>query len=105
MRITRERAQQLYNGELAVLGEAASGVRYAKHPDKIVTYSIQRTVNYTNVCNAYCSFCSFYRAPGHPEGYVLSDDEILHKIEEAIGLGASGVFIQGGDHPDLKIEY
>src|ERR1043166_8732812 len=105
MRITRERARQLYNGELAGVGEAASGVRYAKHPDKIVTYSIQRTVNYTNICNAYCSFCSFYRAPGHPEGYVMSEQEIMQKIEDAIAVGATGIFLQGGDHPELKIDY
>jgi cyclic dehypoxanthinyl futalosine synthase len=104
-RITREQAKELYRAELPEIEAAASQVRYQKHPDRIVTYSIQRTVNYTNVCNAYCSFCSFYRAPGHAEGYLLSDNEILSKIEEAIGMGASGILIQGGDHPDLKIDY
>ncbi|MBI4480526.1 MAG: CofH family radical SAM protein [Acidobacteria bacterium] len=104
-RITRDQARELYRGELSSLGVAASKARYQKHPDKIVSYSIQRTVNYTNICNAYCSFCSFYRAPGSDEGYVLSDGEILAKIDDAIRRGASGIFIQGGDHPDLKIEY
>lgn len=104
-RITRSQAEELFRVELSALGTAASQVRYQKHPDKIVSYSIQRTVNYTNVCNAYCSFCSFYRAPGNAEGYLLSDDEILAKIEDAIQRGASGILIQGGDHPDLKIEY
>jgi len=104
-RITREQGRELYREVLPALGVAASAVRYSKHPDKVVSYTIQRTVNYTNVCNAYCSFCSFYRAPGHPEGYLLSDDEILNKIADAIERGASGIFIQGGDHPDLKIEY
>ena len=104
-RITRSQAEELFRAELSALGTAASQVRYQKHPDKIVSYSIQRTVNYTNVCNAYCSFCSFYRAPGNAEGYLLSDDEILAKIEDAIRQGASGILIQGGDHPDLKIEY
>ncbi|MBI2819850.1 MAG: CofH family radical SAM protein [Acidobacteria bacterium] len=104
-RITRSQAEELFRVELSVLGTAASQVRYQKHPDKIVSYSIQRTVNYTNICNAYCSFCSFYRAPGNAEGYLLSDDEILAKIEDAIQRGASGILIQGGDHPDLKIEY
>lgn len=104
-RITRAQALDFYRGELSELGEAASEVRYEKHPDRIVTYSIQRTVNYTNICNAYCSFCSFYRAPGSAEGYLLSDEEILGKIADAIARGASGIFIQGGDHPDLKIEY
>jgi len=104
-RITRGQARELYRAELPALAAAASEVRYRKHPDKIVSYSIQRTVNYTNICNAYCSFCSFYRAPGHPEGYLLSDEEILDKIADGIERGASGIFIQGGDHPELKIEY
>jgi cyclic dehypoxanthinyl futalosine synthase len=104
-RITREQARNLYQGPLTALREAASEVRYRKHPEKIVTFAIQRTVNYTNICNAYCSFCSFYRAPGHPEGYVLSDDEIMRKIEDATARGATGIFIQGGDHPELKIDY
>jgi cyclic dehypoxanthinyl futalosine synthase len=104
-RISREEARALYGVELSVLSAAASELRYQKHPEQIVTYSIQRTVNYTNICNAYCSFCSFYRAPGHPEGYLLTDEEILDKINDAIRRGASGILIQGGDHPDLKIEY
>jgi cyclic dehypoxanthinyl futalosine synthase len=104
-RINRDQAGELFRADLSVLESAASEVRYQKHPDQIVSYSIQRTVNYTNVCNAYCSFCSFYRAPGNEEGYLLTDDEILAKIEDAIRRGASGILIQGGDHPDLKIEY
>jgi len=104
-RINREQARELYGASLDVLGEAAREVRNRKHPDKIVSYAIQRTVNYTNICNAYCSFCSFYRAPGHPEGYVLSEPEIMRKIEDAIARGATGIFLQGGDHPELKIDY
>ena len=104
-RITRQQAGQLYRENLETLSQAASAVRYGKHPDNIVTYTIQRVINYTNVCNAYCSFCSFYRPPGSSEGYVLSDEEILHKIEQAIGWGATGILLQGGDHPELTIEY
>ena len=104
-RINREQARDLYRELLPALAKAASEVRYRKHPDKIVTFAIQRTINYTNICNAYCSFCSFYRAPGHPEGYLLSEEEILRKIEDAIARGATGIFIQGGDHPELKIDY
>ncbi|MSO20500.1 MAG: CofH family radical SAM protein [Acidobacteria bacterium] len=103
--MNREQARELFHGDLASLGEAASAIRFAKHPERLVSYTIQRTVNYTNVCNAYCSFCSFYRPPGSKEGYVLSEDMIFQKIEDAISLGAVGIFIQGGDHPDLKIEY
>ncbi|MBI2817047.1 MAG: dehypoxanthine futalosine cyclase [Acidobacteria bacterium] len=103
--INRDEARDLYRGPLDALQQAASEVRYRKHPDKIVSYAIQRTVNYTNICNAYCSFCSFYRAPGHPEGYVMAEQEIMRKIEDAIERGATGIFLQGGDHPELKIEY
>ena len=104
-RIQREEARELYREPLEVIGAEATEVRYKKHPDKIVTFAIQRTVNYTNICNAYCSFCSFYRAPGHPEGYLLSEEQIMGKIADAIARGATGVFIQGGDHPELRIEY
>lgn len=104
-RITRRQAQELFGGELEALRSAADAVRSTKHPSGHVSYTIQRTVNYTNVCNAYCSFCSFYRAPGSKEGYVLGDDVIFRKIEDAISLGAVGILIQGGDNPDLKIDY
>ncbi len=104
-RITRNQARELFAAPLPELGQAASEVRFAKHSDRVVTYAIQRTVNYTNICNAYCSFCSFYRPPGQPGGYLLSDEEIIAKIQDAIERGATGIFIQGGDHPDLKIEY
>lgn len=103
--INRDEARDLYRGPLDALQHAASEMRYRKHPDKIVSYAIQRTVNYTNICNAYCSFCSFYRAPGDPQGYVMSEQEIMRKIEDAIAHGATGIFLQGGDHPELKIEY
>ena len=104
-RMTRRQARRLFRENLSALGEAASAVRFRKHPEKIVTYAIQRVINYTNICNAYCSFCSFYRAPGHPEGYLLSDAEIFSKIEEGIARGVTGVLIQGGDHPELTIDY
>ncbi len=104
-RITREAARKLYVEPLAALSEAATAVRLRKHPARTASYTIQRTVNYTNVCNAYCSFCSFYRAPGNPEGYLLSESQIFAKIENAISLGAVGILLQGGDHPDLQIDY
>ena len=105
MRIDQEQARRLYQQDLSVLSEAASEVRYRKHPEKVVSFAIQRTINYTNICNAYCSFCSFYRPPGSLEGYLLSDEAILAKIEESIAQGVSGILIQGGDHPELKIDY
>jgi cyclic dehypoxanthinyl futalosine synthase len=104
-RLTRSMAKDFFAGDMEAIRSLANEVRISKHPERIVSYTIQRTVNYTNVCNAYCSFCSFYRPPGSKEGYVLGDEAIFRKIEEAIALGAVGIFIQGGDNPDLQIEY
>ncbi len=75
------------------------------HPDGVVTYVIDRNVNYSNVCTSICNFCAFYRPPGHAEGYVLSYDEIYRKVEETLALGGSGLLMQGGLHPDLPLEW
>jgi cyclic dehypoxanthinyl futalosine synthase len=71
----------------------------------VVTYIIDRNINYTNFCTEYCSFCAFYRPLGHKEGYVHGLDTILQKIQETVELGGTGVLMQGGLHPDLKIEW
>ena len=76
-----------------------------KHPDKLRTYAIDRNINYTNICISGCKFCAFYKKPGDPAGYVLSNEKIYEKIREAVGLGATQILMQGGLHPDLKIEY
>src|SRR5262249_9539288 len=80
-------------------------VRIRLHPDNVVTYVVDRNINYSNVCTSVCTFCAFYRKPGSPEGYVLSFEEIFGKVEEMISLGGSGVLMQGGLHPDLPLEY
>ena len=87
------------------LGRMADGVRQRKHPDRVVTYIIDRNVNYTNVCTARCNFCAFYRPVGHGEGYVLGFDEIHRKIEETIALGGNQLLLQGGHNPDLPLEW
>ena len=84
---------------LLELGAMADRVRHALHPDGIVTYIVDRNINYTNVCVADCKFCAFYRRPKHDEGYVLSFEEIGAKIEEAKQLGAVQILIQGGHNP------
>ncbi|HNB69810.1 MAG TPA: cyclic dehypoxanthinyl futalosine synthase [Acidobacteriota bacterium] len=84
---------------------AADQIRQRFHPDKIVTYVIDRNVNYSNVCTSVCTFCAFYRPPGHPEGYVHSFESMYQKVEETIELGGSGVLMQGGLHPDLPLEW
>ena len=87
------------------LGRMADAVRQRKHPDRVVTYIIDRNVNYTNVCTARCNFCAFYRPVGHGEGYVLGFDEIHRKIEETISLGGNQLLLQGGHNPDLPLEW
>lgn len=95
----------LESNDLLALGMAADLIRQRKHPDPVVTYIIDRNVNYTNICIQYCSFCAFYREPGSPEGYVLTLDELFRKIEETIAQGGTGILMQGGLNPYLKIDY
>ena len=87
------------------LALAADLVRLRMHPEPIVTYIVDRNINYTNVCTARCSFCAFYRDPGHPEGYLHSRDTLFAKIEETLSLGGTGILMQGGHHPDLAISW
>jgi len=87
------------------LGIAADLVRRHLHPEPIVTYIVDRNINYTNVCVVRCSFCAFYRDPGHPEGYLHSKDSLYAKIEETLALGGTGILMQGGHHPDLPLEW
>ena len=87
------------------LGRLADDVRRRQHPEGIVTYIIDRNVNYTNVCVAKCRFCAFYRDVGSPEGYALGFDEIFRKIEETIALGGEQLLLQGGHNPDLPVEW
>jgi len=91
--------------EVAALGAAADEIRQRRHPDNIVTYIIDRNINYTNVCNVVCTFCAFYRRPGAPDTYVRTMDEICEKIDETISLGGTGVLMQGGLHPDFSIDW
>ncbi|MCY4028670.1 MAG: dehypoxanthine futalosine cyclase [Acidobacteria bacterium] len=85
------------------LGRLADAVRAAKHPERIVTYIIDRNVNYTNVCVARCNFCAFYRPVGAGDGYVLGFDEIFAKIDETLDVGGVQLLLQGGHNPDLPL--
>jgi cyclic dehypoxanthinyl futalosine synthase len=89
--------------EIAKIGAAADEIRKRKHPDNVVTYIIDRNINYTNVCNVVCTFCAFYRRPGAPDTYVRTLEEICEKIDETIALGGTGVLMQGGLHPDFAL--
>src|SRR6266581_4772423 len=91
--------------DIACIGAAADEMRKGRHPDDVVTYIIDRNINYTNVCNVVCTFCAFYRRPGAPDTYVRTIDQICEKIDETIALGGTGVLMQGGLHPDFGIEW
>lgn len=104
--LTREEALDLFqSGDLIGIGMAADALRRKLHPEGVVTYIIDRNINYTNFCTEYCSFCAFYRPLGHAEGYLLPKEIVFEKIQETIDLGGTGVLMQGGLHPGLKIEW
>ena len=105
-RLTAGEALELYRRAPTYwLGRLADEVRRRKHPEGVVTYIIDRNVNYTNVCVARCNFCAFYREVGHGEGYVLGFDEIFKKIEETRALGGVQLLLQGGHNPDLPLAW
>ncbi len=105
-RLDVEEARCLYrDAPTHLLGRLADEVRARKHPERIVTYIIDRNVNYTNVCVARCAFCAFYRPVGSPEGYVLSFEEIFRKIDETRDVGGEQLLLQGGHNPDLPLEW
>jgi cyclic dehypoxanthinyl futalosine synthase len=90
---------------LLELGAQADAVRWQLHPERAVTYIIDRNINYTNVCVADCKFCAFYRRPKHLEGYVLSFEEIGRKIEEVKALGGVQILMQGGHNPYIPFAW
>ncbi|MGN9913104.1 cyclic dehypoxanthinyl futalosine synthase [Phytohabitans sp. LJ34] len=105
-RITPDEALLLYtDAPFHALGEAADTVRRRRYPHGIVTYLIDRNINYTNVCVTACKFCAFYRAPKHAEGWTHPMEEILRRCGEAVELGATQVMLQGGHHPEYGVEY
>ena len=106
MGLTPQEALDLFNSDdLIGIGMAANEVRRKKTDPRVATYQIDRNINYTNFCTEYCSFCAFYRPMGSKEGYIQPLESIYAKIEEMLALGGTGVLLQGGLHPDLKIEW
>jgi cyclic dehypoxanthinyl futalosine synthase len=105
-RVDAAEALHLYrHAPTHLLGSLADGIRARKHPERIVTYIIDRNVNYTNICVARCNFCAFYRPVGDSGGYVLGFEEIFRKIEETIAVGGNQLLLQGGHNPDLPIQW
>ena len=95
----------LAEAPLLELGALAAEARYARFPEKVVTFVIDSNPNYTNVCITDCQFCAFYRKPGHPEAYTLTVEEVLAKVEFAASKGATTVLLQGGHNPALPLDY
>jgi cyclic dehypoxanthinyl futalosine synthase len=111
-RISPEDARALYELPLNELGELANLRRglakrdaYGGRGDEIVTYIVDRNINYTNVCNVYCKFCAFYRTEKDEDHYVLSQEQIDHKLDELAAIGGRQVLLQGGHHPGLGIDH
>lgn len=104
-RLSALEALALWDLDLLLLGSLARRVRRRLHPEPVVTFVCDRNINYTNICLSGCRFCAFFRPPGHPEGYVLSREELLRKLAETRELGGTGILLQGGLHPDLPFSY
>ena len=111
-RITPEEARELYYAPLTELGDLADarrrqrkGAAYGGRGNEIVTYIIDRNINYTNVCNVYCKFCAFMRTERDDDHYVLSPEQIGAKITELEAIGGTQILMQGGHHPKLGIDY
>src|ERR1700758_2490518 len=111
-RISSDAAMELYRWPLAELGhlanarrDQAKGASYEGRGREIVTYIVDRNINYTNVCNVYCKFCAFYRTERDSDHYVLSHEQIDQKIDELVSIGGIQILMQGGHHPKLGIEY
>ncbi len=107
-RINQAEALKLYHLPLEELGaladrrrELARASAHEGRGNSIITYIVDRNINYTNVCNVYCKFCAFYRTETEPDAYVISFEEIDKKIEETIALGGTQILMQGGHHPKL----
>ncbi len=109
MSLTKEQALEMFRSDdLIGLGMEADRLRRKLHPEGVVTYVIDRNINYTNFCTEYCTFCAFYRplkGPQAKEGYILDFDTIYQKIAETVELNGTGILMQGGLHPDLKIDW
>ena len=109
MSLTRQQALDYFHSpDLIGLGFEADALRRRLHPEGVVTYIIDRNINYTNFCTEYCTFCAFYRplkGPRADEGYILDFEKIYEKIAETEEMGGTGVLMQGGIHPDLKIDW
>ncbi|WP_124331457.1 cyclic dehypoxanthinyl futalosine synthase [Desulfonema ishimotonii] len=105
-RLTEDEALLLLReASLLTLGSLAHRIRLKRHPEPLVTFVVDRNINYTNVCMSGCRFCAFYRSAGHEEAYIISEESLRRKIRETLDLGGTQILLQGGMHPDLGLDY
>jgi cyclic dehypoxanthinyl futalosine synthase len=99
-------ARSLYEeADLLLLGQLAHAARLRRNPEAVVTYAVDRNINYTNVCTSGCRFCAFWRSKNHDEAYVMDDSTLVRKLEETKALGGTHILFQGGLHPDLDLDW
>lgn len=94
-----------HEADLYEIGIRADGIRKIKHPENVVTYVVDRNINYTDICISACKFCAFFKSPEDSGGNLITRDELEKKIEETLELGGTQILLQGGLHPDLPLEY
>ena len=105
-RISSEEAVQLFRTtDMLLLGNVASRISRKKVKERVITYIVDRNINYTNICITDCAFCAFYRKESDEEAYVHPFKTIAKKIEETIALGGRQILLQGGHNINLKIDY
>ncbi|HEB01976.1 MAG TPA: dehypoxanthine futalosine cyclase, partial [Nitrospirae bacterium] len=105
-RVSKEQALELYlNSDLLVLGRMADNIRRERHAGGVVTFVVDRNINYTNVCVNHCNFCAFFKDEKSPDGYVIDDETLSKKIEETLKLGGTQILLQGGLNPTLDVWY
>jgi len=105
-RLSEAEGVRLYReAPLHELGAAAHARRMMLYPTQVVTYVIDTTINYTNVCNVHCTFCAFFRPEQHAQGYTMSHDRVLERVQYAVDQGATQIMIQGGVNPELGLEW
>ena len=105
-RLSFDEGVQLYReADIHDLGAAAHARRMQLYPNDVVTYVIDTTINYTNVCNVHCTFCAFFRPEKHGEGYTMSHDDVLSRVKFAADQGATQIMIQGGVNPELRLQW
>jgi cyclic dehypoxanthinyl futalosine synthase len=105
-RISMEEALALYEqADLLTLGQLAQKARFRHNPEMVVTYAVDRNINYTNICVSGCHFCAFWRGKNHPEAYVLDNETLAKKLQETKDLGGTHILFQGGLNPALDLQW